>query len=85
MYMPKVVAEKKYNNFFNWLFAQRKNQNTIGDLARDAFCDVEWDGTMSHLKTRINECALLTHMNTDKALEAFDKARTIYQFQRKKY
>lgn len=83
--MPKVVAEKKYNNFFNWLFAQRKNPDIIGDLAKDAFNDVEWDGTMQHLKTRINENHLLVAHNTDKAMEAFDKARTVYQFQRRKY
>jgi len=46
---------------------------------------VEWDGTMQHLKTRINDNHLLVAHNTDKAIEAFDKARTVYQFQRRKY
>ena len=43
--MPKIVKDKTYNNFFNWLFAQRKVDGAIGDLAKDAFNDVEWDGS----------------------------------------
>jgi hypothetical protein len=77
--MPKVVAERTYNNFFNWLFAQRKEETPVGDLARDAFIDVDWDGTMSDLKTRIIE------NKGELAMEAFDKARTLYQLQRRKY
>jgi hypothetical protein len=83
--MPKVVAERTYNNFFNWLFAQRKEETPVGDLAKDAFIDVDWDGTMSDLKTRISENHLLKGYNTEKAMEAFDKARTLYQLQRRKY
>ncbi|MHA2181453.1 MAG: hypothetical protein ACXAAH_08525 [Promethearchaeota archaeon] len=83
--MPKVVAERKYNNFFIWLFAQRKEQTPVGDVAREAFGEPEWDGTMSDLKTKISENHLLKGYSTEKAIEAFDKARTLYQLQRRKY
>jgi len=39
------------NIYLQWLLAQRKRDDPIGDLAKDAFMDVQWDGSSSHLKS----------------------------------
>ena len=37
-------------DFLKWLFVQRSRQDPIGDLARDAFNDIEWNGKLKSLE-----------------------------------
>ncbi len=84
--MPKMLGGPKvHNTFIMWLFSQRGEQTPMGDLARDAFADPEWNGTMTDLKIRIKETGLLPHHDTERSMEIFDKARYLYQEQRRKY
>ena len=35
--------------FLHWIFMKRNDTTPVGDLARDALADPEWDGTQRHL------------------------------------
>ena len=59
-----------------WLFFQRARQDPIGDLARDAFTDVNWNGKLKSLEEQTRD--------TD-AEDAFVSAVREFRGQRKKY
>ena len=64
------------NNFMKWFFFQRSRQDPIGDLARDAFTDVVWDGKLKSLEAVTRETV---------AEDAFKDAVSEFRGQRKKY
>ena len=64
------------NVFLVWLFQQRARNDPVGDLARDAFQDVEWNGKLKTLEH--------TTRGTD-AEETFFLAISEFRAQRKKY
>lgn len=74
-----------YNTFLLWLFHQRKNNDPVGDLARDAFQDQNWDGTMQGLKSRLDIQHVELAGGCFKAFDAYDQALKTYRAQRKKY
>lgn len=76
---------KVYNTFLIWLFHQRKKQTPVGDLARDAFQDHEWDGTMQGLKSRIEVQHVQLAGGCLPAFDSYDQALKLYRAQRKKY
>ena len=65
--------------YVKWLFFQRGRQDDIGDLARDAFMDADWDGGLKTLGKRIKD------IGSDLALASYDKSCHMYRDQRKKY
>lgn len=43
--------------YMGWLFQQRGRADPVGDLARDAFADAEWDGSQHDLKLKTRDTA----------------------------
>lgn len=41
--------------YITWLFSQRVRMDPVGDLARDAFQDVEWDGGIISMRQRTKD------------------------------
>ena len=69
-----------------WLFNQRGREDPIGDLARHAFGDPEWGGTMSSLRKRIDEEHMKSfHIDCTKAMDIFKDSQEEFRAQRKKY
>ena len=67
------------NNYMQWLFAQRSRQDPVGDLARDAFTDLNWNGKIKALE------AIVLKSGGQTAIDAFDRSRREYSDQRKRY
>ena len=68
-------------NYLIWLFHQRSRQDKIGDLARDAFQDPDWDGKMLSLK----KCILAASVQAPSAMDAYEDSLKEFRGQRKKY
>lgn len=83
--MISTSAMPTYNNFFKWLFYQRDQDTSIGDLARDAFIDRKWDGTISGLKSRINDDQLNQLVDAETLHDVLDDSIKQYRRQRKRY
>ena len=67
------------HTYMRWLFDQRKRNDPIGDLAKDAFADPSWDGRITSLR------ALIRSDGSDGAKETFFKSIIEYREQKKPY
>ena len=70
---------KAQGTYVKWLFFQRGREDDIGDLARDAFMDPDWDGGLKTLGK------IVKSNGSDLALASFDKSCHMYRDQRKAY
>jgi hypothetical protein len=81
-YLYKYVCGiymKPQGNFVKWLFHQRVRVDPIGDLARTAFADPNWDGGMKCL------CQIVKSKKCDEVLAAYDKSLHEFRDQKKRY
>lgn len=69
------MSYKNFKSFKNWLKLQTERNDPVGDLARDAFSDVNWDGTMRSL--------FVTVQDTD-AEDAYDQSVMEYRRHKRK-
>ena len=63
-------------DFMKWMFTMRGEQTPLGDLARDAFLDPDWDGKLKTLE-RITAGTI--------AEDSFLAAVIAFRKQRKRY
>lgn len=77
------MSKVSHSTYFKWMFHQRSRADPIGDLARDAFQDTEWNGTMKSLIGRIkDEDAIIS---TDKARDAYVESVKEFRDQKVQY
>jgi hypothetical protein len=70
-------TNKSISSYIMWIFDQRSRADSIGDLARDAFADDQWDGTMKGLKAQLND--------KEEAIDAFCESVQLFRDQKPCY